>query len=475
MRGDGAGRRCSVAVALLVVGALAAAVAGCSGPGEAPRSPGSGEAPRSPGPADNVVVVVLDCLRADHMGLYGYARDTTPELDRLAADSVVFDQAIAPSNWTKPSVVSLLTGLYVSEHRVVDGRLHEGVPASEVRAHVVPESLTTLAEPFSDAGYATAGFVNQGHMPAYMGFDQGFDVYEADLQDGLVHRRFLEWIDGLEDRPFFAYLHFLNLHFPYRPREEENLFVEEPGLVSELMWNDPAALRRRIESGELTDAGRRELEALYDGRIRNVDGWARNVARGLEERGLLDSTLVVVTSDHGEAFLEHGHYEHGGDNLYSEVVRVPLIMRFPGARHGGSRVVAPVQLVDLYPTLLDHAGLEVPAHASGFSLLPRIGGEERRWPVLSETSDPDGPKALYRGPFKYLFQRDGGVEVYDWARDPAERDDLSARLSPAVHEAARRELDRLLAENAAFLGGEVELTGLGARELEKLRQLGYIR
>lgn len=431
--------------------------------------------PRHPG--HGVVVIVLDCLRADHMGVYGYERDTTPELDRMAPGSVVFDQAIAPSNWTKPSVVSLLTGLHVSEHRVTDGRLSGGESEAEARAHVIPEPLVTLAEAFSGAGFATAGFVNQGHMAGYMGFEQGFQVYEADLQDGLVHRRFSEWLGTLEDQPFFAYLHFLNLHFPYRPRDEENLFVEEPGIVSELMWNDPEALRRRIEAGELSEAERRELEALYDGRIRNVDGWARSVLDALRQHGLLETTLVAVTADHGEAFLEHGHYEHGGDNLYSEVIRVPLLMQLPGGRLGGTRVPAPVQLVDVYPTLLQYFRLQIPEQVSGHSLLLRMEGAEERWPVLAETSDPAGPRALYLGPFKYLYPApDAQPEVYDWARDPGDEVDLSAKLSAAVLDNARGELDRLLEENAAFVAGaEVELRDLGPRELEKLRQLGYIR
>ena len=428
----------------------------------------------------NVVVLLIDCLRADHVGAYGHTNPTTPHIDALAADGVRFEQAIAQTNWTKPSIVSLFTGTHLSAHTITEGRLagRSGDEAVAAR-HVLVDELTTMAEVLSAAGFLTGGFVNQGHLAEYLGFGQGFDVYETELHDPQVQSRFIEWVEGLDGARFFAYLHLLDLHFPYTPQDHIDVFNDDLSerVITPLVSRGGRGFRRYIANHQLTDENIRELKGLYDGELLGVDARVRHVLTFLKDRGLYENSLIVLTSDHGEAFFEHGTFEHGGDLLYSELVRVPLILKLPGGRHAGSVVASPVQVADILPTTLELFDLPALPNLGSRSVLGLIDGTAEPHPVLTEITDEGGRKALYYEGHKFIFDMDtDDVEVFDYERDRLDQNDLAEALEPAAIEEARAVLDRLLRRNAVFAEGiSTQERPLQEYELEKLRELGYIR
>ena len=430
----------------------------------------------------NVVILLLDCVRADHIGAYGYPRPTTPNLDALATDAVLFEQAISQSNWTKPSIVSLFTGTYLSQHLITDGRLGGRIEddGTVPTGHVMVEEFTTLAEYMSRGGFAAGGFVNQGHLPAHLGFAQGFDVYESGLHDPEVEQFFEAWVNQLGDRRFFAYLHLLDLHFPYTTQDHLDIFnddlSERP--MTRLMQSGAGGeeIRRRASTGGLSQENVHELIGLYDGELLGVDDRLGSVVRYLKASGLYDSTLIIVTADHGEAFLEHNYFEHGENLLYSELIRVPLIIKFPNRQHAGQRISAPAQLIDILPTLQEHFGLAASQEVGGTSLIGLIEGTASPHTVLSELSDLDGRKALYHGGRKFIFQASGQAEVFDYTTDPLDLVNLADGVAAHILEEAKTILQELLTRNEEFAKEmAVAKRPLNQREIQRLRSLGYIR
>ena len=423
----------------------------------------------------NVVILLLDCVRADHIGAYGYPRPTTPNLDALATDAVLFEQAISQSNWTKPSIVSLFTGTYLSQHLITDGRLGGRIEddGTVPTGHVMVEEFTTLDEYMSRGGFAAGGFVNQGHLPAHLGFAQGFDVYESGLHDPEVEQFFEAWVN-------LHYLHLLDLHFPYTTQDHLDIFnddlSERP--MTRLMQSAAGGeeIRRRASTGGLSQENVHELIGLYDGELLGVDDRLGSVVRYLKASGLYDSTLIIVTADHGEAFLEHNYFEHGENLLYSELIRVPLIIKFPNRQHAGQRISAPAQLIDILPTLQEHFGLAASQEVGGTSLIGLIEGTASPHTVLSELSDLDGRKALYHGGRKFIFQASGQAEVFDYTTDPLDLVNLADGVAAHILEEAKTILQELLTRNEEFAKEmAVAKRPLNQREIQRLRSLGYIR
>lgn len=316
----------------------------------------------------NVILICLDTVRADHIGAYGYTlHATTPGLDALAADSTVFLDTSANACWTKPSVPSYMTGHYPIEHGVYEG--HSKDSAGE-HSDVLPESATTIAEVFQDAGYDTVAFVRNAQIRKGQGIEQGFDTYT----DGAGDAKDIRWraLDYLDQRtgeePFFMYLHLLDAHWPYPvPDEYGELFNprEAVAFFRTSEWQD---LRDRINKGEvvLSEDQRQALIALYDGALRFIDDQLMLLFQGLEQRGLTDNTVICIISDHGEEFLEHGKIGHG-HGLSEELLQVPWILHVPGSE--GEVIETPVSLVDLFPTLLHAADLATDLECEGVDRL----------------------------------------------------------------------------------------------------------
>lgn len=328
-----------------------------------------GRAATSP---QNVIFIFVDTLRADHLGSYGYPRDTSPQLDRLAAEGVVFENAISQASWTLPSFMSLFTSHYMVN-------MHDRYGKRKL-----PKTLPVLTEYFRDAGYATGGFVDINYLHAKYGFERGFDVHVEQSREGTesLIAQALDWIQTESERPHFVFLHTYDVHGPYRsPPPFNTQFVtpavlEEPPRDEAIPLSRPSHVFNRIPSYQYAEGHRNLLYyvAQYDGAIAYVDSLLGGFFDELKRLGLYDDALILVSSDHGESLTENDYFlDHG--ILTDPVIKVPLIVRFPGGQHAGLRVSGQVQLIDIYPTCLELLDLEPAVPINGHSLLPVIRGE----------------------------------------------------------------------------------------------------
>jgi arylsulfatase A-like enzyme len=424
------------------------------------------------GPRPDVVLVLVDTLRADHLGAYGYARPTSPTIDALAAEGVVFERAISASTWTKPAVASLFTALQPTEHGIVR-QLRENDP--ELVSQVLPRSLPTLAERFRAARYRTIAAVRQPNLLAQMGFGRGFDVYDAPahgdafaLVDRLLAR--LDEVEG--DRPVFLYLHLLDVHWPY----DEMLPGVDPDAFGALdpderAWVDRAAVRRARRRGY------RELDwptmiARYDHGVRFADAAIGRLFDGLRERARWESTIVAVTADHGEGFAEHGRFEHSYEP-FQEVARIPLVLRLGagGPRAAGRRATV-VGLADLGPTLLELSGQSPWRRVSGRSFASVALGAEQ--PERAALVQMERASALVGSRHSLILGRNGGVRFFDLEADPAEKVNLAAGGCSGPCREALAELRRREAALKPPPPTDAVRVDYTPEQLEELRALGYL-
>lgn len=363
-------------------------------------------------PPWNFVLVSLDTLRADHLGLYGYKADTSPQLDALAKKGVVFDFALAQSSHTYPSHQSLLQSCLVSH---------------------CPSSTSKVAQVFRANGYKTAAFTGGARMSQLMQTDMGFDDLDEDFF-GFVTSfpKIEEWIRENSKTPFFLFLHTYDIHLPYDPPPpfDTMFYPDYQGSVDGKSTRD---LIRKINhifefsdfTGEvhLTEEDRRKVISLYDGGIRYTDQFFGRLVEILKREGLWDRTVLVVFADHGEEFWDHGSVNHGL-TLYQEMLRVPLFFRLPRNRRGGTRVSEPVRLLDVAPTLLSLARLPPPPEFSGRSLLPLLLGEESPGPpILSEIGSA---RSLVEYPWKAILHvQTQQVQLFNLRDDPGEQKDVA--------------------------------------------------
>jgi arylsulfatase A-like enzyme len=411
-------------------------------------------------------MVVIDTLRADHLGCYGYGRPTSPVLDGLAAGGILFEHAYALSSWTKPSTASLLTGRAPSQHRAL----------SETSR--LPDSETTIAERLRSLGYRTAALSGNPWIAPEYGFDRGFDdffsVYDerfarvpvlmqvlkrvsllADGKGRLYNRvkylvlgelsttardtrladEAIRFLRTPGDAPFFLYVHMMSPHHPYDPPPPFDRFVPDRGRAP--VKNYPRKSYRFFERGDpLAPADAADLVARYDGDVLYADTELGRVLAELERLGRASSTVVLVTADHGEEFYDHGNWGHG-QSVYDELVRVPLLLRVPQGG-GGVRVATPVSHADVVPTLLALAG--APGTVAGRSLVATAGGEGGAAPPLAEVLYRYGEaRALVDGTRKLVVLRDGEQRsrtLFDLRTDPGERHPLAADDPDATRLAA---------------------------------------
>ncbi len=435
------------------------------------------------------MVVVADTLRADFLGCYGFRGDISPNLDRLAADSVRFERCFSQAPWTKPAVATLLTALHPDSHGVTD---HEGMFCSGgdagPRTGVLPAAATTLAEAMRDEGFATAAFVANPWLARRYGFGQGFDTYDdrdagAGASGGPLLDRARSWLADLGDRPFLLYLHLMDVHGPYdAPLADGAAIAGAPGLGADRFLR-PDELRR-IPRYLLRTTFERGANVLslhtwrrrYGAGVRELDRHLGTFFRWLETRGLLDTTLVVVTSDHGEELADHGGWDHGY-NLYQHQLHVPLLVRRPGAADAGLVVDEVVGLIDLMPTLLAQAGVEAVPGLEGRDLSGLISGgsaPEPRPVVATATKSREGLYAVIADGSKLIAGPGAPPSLYDLERDPGERVDLARDDSDRVAalEAILRAQTEMLARRPPLTR---ETAPVDDELADRLRALGYGR
>ena len=297
-----------------------------------------------------IVLVVIDALRPDHLGCYGYGRQTSPALDRLAADGIVFDQAFSPAGWTRPAIASLFTSLFPLEHGL---RHRAHYRSRELILTRLDERFTTLAERFAEAGYATLGVVGNPFLQRRHGFQQGFDqFFQAERDAAQVLEAFDGWLRARKPDRFFAYLHFMDVHWPYAPPSPYDQQFGSPERARKFTDVDWDILRTQMLKAKtvISPEDRDGLVDLYDGLVDLYDGGIRYVddrlGDYLREQGReTRDWLIVVTADHGEELLEHGNRMGHGPFLYDVNLRIPLLIRLPGGRHG-----APAALITAFIT-----------------------------------------------------------------------------------------------------------------------------
>ena len=429
------------------------------------------EVPPEPTPPPNILVLLVDCLRGDRFAApHPYRRALTPNLDILVEEGIRFTSAFSQAPWTRPSVPTILTGLYPSEHQLAGFVAGEG----EHSGARLSEAAVTIAEGLGAVGYATALVGEQGQLAPKFGLNQGFDFYNhKSAKASRINKRFLEWLESEPRRPFFAYLHYLELHWPYCPPEgvKGTFTADYEGRSFCHQWRK---LRTDLRSGAVVLSAE-ELEAMearYDEEILGFDRSMGGLIASLRERGLWDDTLIVLTSDHGEEFFEHGHMGHGG-SLHDELISVPLVFKPPvgWGTAPGSEQSSLAELRDLVPTLLEAAGAELDESAARRSLLPWIRGGQRPEARPYVVSEHTSSVAVRTDRYKLITHLEGtATELYDLVQDPAEKKNIAASEGEQV---AR--MQALLAEWHANLRPVAPAQEvLDQDTVEDLKELGYI-
>jgi len=416
-------------------------------------------------PPRGLILISLDTLRADHLGTYGYERPTSPRLDAFAGDGIVFEEMLANAPNTPPSHMSLFTGLLPVQHGYMGFVNHE-------RRDILAEEHRTLAEILQEQGFATGAFTGGGWMSGSL--MRGFDV--AEISADLKSTAPLEWLRKHPEERFFLFIHTYQIHAPYQaePRYRD-LFVDAS--YGGKFRPTPRVLkavkegRRKLRPAEL----RRSID-LYDAGIRQADAQVGDLLDALDKDGILDEAIVIITSDHGEEFLEHGSVGHW-QIFYRPNLQVPLLLRLPRGEQGGRRITERAEIVDVMPTVLELLG--VPAHDGVFGrswgAAVRGGEPPIARPALAWPARPmeDPRRSVVADGYQLMVHTDEDrSELYDLATDPmaqrdvcGERPEDCARLRAHWDEWAPREKGAWAADSKPF-------SPLLRRSLEALGYLG---
>lgn len=390
----------------------------------------------------NIVLIGVDTLRRDHVGCYGCTRPTTPNIDRLAGEGVLFENAVSQSPWTLPSFATVFTSLYPSQHGA--GLVGAGTPhfGSSMRTAFPSLAMMLLRE-----GYTTGAIINGPALSSEYGVCRGFEFYDG-VKDwkarpaDRVTRDAIEWIDEHKHRPFFLFVHYFDPHVPYEPPAPYSEMFD-PGYSGRIgsgfdRETYAQACRYLSRSGDAgAEADWDHLRALYDGEIAFTDQAVGMLLQGLRARGLRENTLVVFLSDHGEEFFDHGGFEHG-HTLYDELLKVPLIFSLPGTVPENVRVGTQVRLLDVMPTVLDLLGIRSYPHFEGVSLKELMWGEEDlkgrdkallppRFAYSEAILYGSEKKSVVCHPWKLIHETTTGERLlFNLKYDPGERNNLAA-------------------------------------------------
>jgi len=429
-----------------------------------------------------VIVIAVDTLRVDHVSAFGYKRPTTPNIARMMAkEGVGFEAAHSQASWTLPSTVSLMTSLRPYAHGVEDREqtLHPDVP--------------TLAGAFSKSSWLSAAFVTHIYVSSMFGINSGFDEFfelsidwkfreGQQLRADELNRNVFPWLAANQDKPFFLYLHYFDPHWDYDPPPPFDTKFTDPN------YDGPASGSWKFinkfvpKSKRMSRADLEQVKALYDGEIAFTDHHLGRLFKHLKKLKMWDDTLLVILSDHGEELQDHNSMHHIR-TLYEEVLRVPLVFKPPGGRPARwrKRVTARVSTLDVAPTLLDLAGIDIPKTFQGKSLLPLLNYDGPDRPVFARTMrHRSDSMAVINGGKKLIMpfgrKKNAWDELYNLEKDPQERHSIVEDY-PSTTDKLKKEINALVAVGAAELGlpGAGKEAELSDEQKELLKSLGYIQ
>ncbi len=428
----------------------------------------------------NVIFISIDTLRRDHVGCYGYERNTTANLDAFAAKNILFENCYVHEPTTAPSHMSMFTGLYPFTHGVN-------------RFSCLDESVTTLAEVLRAEGYRTLGFVRQcGQLRPECGFARGFDEYfekshrefKAELQNKFMIRHLKKsWNNK---RKLFLFIHYYDVHSDF-----DKLPYDSPEPYNEMFYPDYEgdftggdgklfASEYLVHVNEnqvsLKEDDLKYITALYDGGIAYTDKCIGDLFAGLKELGLYENSLIILTSDHGEEFQEHGWMLHENPHYYEELVRVPLIVKLPGASAGGKVVGKLVESIDFMPTILGRLGIKNVPEMQGENFMRIIEDPEAEWKdIVFGYSVGEGPRGFVRdGRWKLVtssLDERQGFKMFDLASDPLEQSDITGNPEDITEQLKAKLIDKYARLQRA---GTPKAAPLTEEDREKLKSLGYV-
>ena len=441
----------------------------------------------------NIVLISVDTLRADHLGCYGYQRNTSPHIDQLAAEGTLFENTISSTSWTLPAHCALFTGLADTVHGCLDIKQR------------LAESRSTLAERLKSAGYTTIAFFSGATMHPIFGLAQGFDEYQdctsyadqstelaadgqvpwdeavraaarADITSPRVHHEVRAWLQENQSRPFFMFIHMWDVHADYIPPEPYDRMFDPnyngPITGRDVRYNP--AINAKMPTRDIE-----HLVALYDGEIAWTDAHIGKILADLDTLGLRDSTIVVLLSDHGEEFFEHGDKGHR-QTLFDEVIHIPLIMRYPARIPAGRRYSQQARMIDILPTILALSNQQPPTDVMGQSLAPLFAGNNLQQDTLavSELFTLGRAYRSFRRPDRkaILHEPTGNTMIFNLHADPAEKNPLPNVQSPLAQAmiADMRNTTKWLLEQRRRHETNTTATTLPDQVRQQLESLGYI-
>jgi len=439
----------------------------------------------------------IDTLREDGLSCYGNPRKTSPYIDALSNDSLLFRNVLSQSSWTLPSHMTMITSLHPSSHGCTTSHVWTG------DIERLDEYWVTLPEILRQSGYKTAAFTDGPLLGPVFNFDQGFEVCD-DSGGGIISvaQKAIEWMNNLSgDIPFFLFLHCYDVHNYMPPEKHEDMFVKDYNGKLLKYRKKGKVLPQRITANAfytLSDSDVSYVRALYDAEIFNVDTEFGKILDYLKSKNLYEDAIIIVTSDHGEEFWEHGGTGHGW-SLHQHQLKVPLIWKSPFFPDKGKEILMQVGLIDIYPTLLEGLEIPIPFEAQGLSLMPFLKG--RNYPkrtFLAEASHLKNQKCLIRDRYSYLyntyppigesvfdlkrfiyvwravFQRRGG-ELFDLVVDKDERNNIIHLKQEEADDMKKEMLENVNLYLGVRLSMKIRKNRMDDKTREELRSLGYIK
>jgi len=419
---------------------------------------------RSKGP--NIILISIDALRADHLSCYGYHRNTSPNIDQLASQGVLFKNSFSQATWTLPSHASIFLSQYVWRHKVDNPDKRMG------------NSFTTLAEILRDRNYTTCAFVGGGFLLPQFGLNRGFETYKFGKFASL--EKCLGWLESVKDKKFFLFIHASDVHAPYNPPSPYFDLYTKGGCEGEHLRTSKGIIppEKLDASKKLTPEEIDYIMAVYDGGINYVDDQLEKIFEKLNQMGIDNNTIIILTADHGEAFKEHGRFQHGY-KPYIEEVHVPLIIKGPGIPRNGIYENY-VQHIDIVPTIFEILNIPQRKEMQGRSLLPLMNNCEIEEDFKTYSFGPDKHKpqclfsmSLRTKEWTYIMNQNGLDELYDRINDPKEHNNIIEK-KPLIAQKLEKELEDFIVLTSEGKPQVAEKFHIDEELKEQLKSLGYL-